>query len=72
MGSQTRRAQLFAWGAMREAPRQMQAVEVSKPINLDHDSMEILLLSFVISSAVQEILKQVILVLREKADKSYR
>lgn len=45
--------------------------EVSKPINLDQDSMEILLLSFVISSAVQEILKQ-ILVLRVKVDKSYR
>lgn len=47
-------------------------VEFSKPINLDQDSMEILLLSFVISSAVQEILKQVILVLRVKVDKSYR
>lgn len=57
---------------MREAPRQMQVVEFSKPINLDQDSMEILLLSFVISSAVQEILKQVILVLRVKVDKSYR
>jgi len=47
-------------------------MEVSKPITLDPVSVVILQQSFVISSVVQEILKQIIFVLREKADKVHR
>jgi len=57
---------------IRKAPRQMQEMEVSKPITLDPVSVVILQQSFVISSVVQEILKQIIFVLREKADKVHR
>lgn len=50
----------------------MQEMQVSKPINLDQVSVEIFQLSFVISNVIQEILKQAIFVLREKADKIHR
>lgn len=48
----------------------MQKMELQNPINLVRVSMEIFLLSFVISSIIQEILKQIIFVQGTKRTKS--